>query len=117
MNIIIYLGNGLSEASKNNKNEKSEKNVTKMVISICILYLIGNVPNSISPMLFTIGLDTINYNNYVIFGNILLFSSHGAYFFLYYFTNTKFKNVFNRLFWAVKVEDFHSRTSNSHLNT
>lgn len=73
---------------------KLESKITKFVLIVSLFYLIGNVPNSISPILYIIGVDSIVYDYYVIFGNVILFFSHGSFFFVYYFTNRKFKETF-----------------------
>jgi hypothetical protein len=70
-----------------------------MVIIISSNSLFGNVPNSISSLLFTLNvLGTINYNRYLIFGNFLLFLSHSVHFFIYLYFNRKFKSKFFSLF-------------------
>lgn len=76
---------------------KSEQNVTKMVLVMCAMFLVGNVPNSISPILFTFNVNSVIYSIYVIFGNFMLFISRGSFFFIYYFFNSKFRHVLNNL--------------------
>jgi hypothetical protein len=92
--------------SGNNKNQKSksssssagsERNVTRFVLFMCTTYLIGNLPNSISPILFSVNVPTYLYNIYVVFGNTCLFLSHGSYFFVYLAFNPEFRATFRRL--------------------
>ena len=80
------------------QGNSSESNITAFVLVMCSVYLVGNLPNSISPILFTIGLNSVTYNTYVVFGNFMLFSSHGCYFFIYYIFNRDFRFTFNRIF-------------------
>lgn len=92
------------------KRSKNEQKVTKMVLLMCIFYLVGNVPNSISPILFTIKVDPIFYQDYVIFGNFMLFISRGSYFFIYYYFNQKFYHVYIKLiskfkFWKKALKE------------
>ena len=66
-----------------------------MVLIVSSINLIGNVPNSFASVVFTLNLlDPIQYNNYLIIGNFFLFFSHGLYFFIYYFFNNSFRQVF-----------------------
>lgn len=65
---------------------------------MCLLFLIGNVPNSISPILFTLNVNSLTYSIYVIFGNFMLFISRGSYFFIYYNFNSNFRTVFKCFF-------------------
>lgn len=78
----------------NLKNNKLERKMTKFIMIISLIYLLGNVPNSISPILYIVGVDSILYDYYVIFGNVILFISHGSFFFVYYATNKNFRETF-----------------------
>ncbi|CAF0720134.1 unnamed protein product [Brachionus calyciflorus] len=79
------------------KTKVAEEKVTKMIMLMCMLYLFGNVPNSISPILFTLKYEILAYNKYVIFGNVMLFASRGSYFFVYLYFNKNFKNALIRI--------------------
>nr|QVK45823.1 G protein-coupled receptor [Proales similis] len=70
---------------------KREQRITRMVLTFCVYYLIGNIPNSISPMLFTFGLNAFYYGIYLIFGNFMLFTSHSMSFALYFLFNKHFR--------------------------
>lgn len=74
-------------------NNRSESRVTKFVLVTSLFYLIGNVPSSVSPILYIFGADRLLYENYLIFGNLVLFISHGSFFFIYYFSNNTFKEA------------------------
>jgi hypothetical protein len=96
-----------SKTASNSSNKKqhshrrltNESRVTLMVIIISSNSLFGDVPNSISSLLFTLNvLGPINYNRYLIFGNFLLFLSHSVHFFIYLYFNRKFKSKFFSLF-------------------
>ena len=89
---------GVKKKQENSSNaHHGEVNVTKMVLLMSFFYLIGNVPNSISPILFTANVDSLVYSDYVIFGNFTLFLSHGSSFFLYLFFNKNFYETFIKL--------------------
>ena len=53
-------------------NNRSESRVTKFVLVTSLFYLIGNVPSSVSPILYIFEVDRLLYENYLIFGSILL---------------------------------------------
>lgn len=74
-------------------NNRSESRVTKFVLVTSLFYLIGNVPSSVSPILYIFEVDRLLYENYLIFGNLVLFISHGSFFFIYYFSNNIFKKA------------------------
>jgi hypothetical protein len=76
-----------------------------MVLLMCILYFLGNMPNSISPILFTFNLNMYTYSMYVFFANVILFSSHGSYIFFYYAFNNSFRLVLNRLFKPTAIKN------------
>jgi hypothetical protein len=87
---------GLIEHSSNNsaKNtqRKSELNMTQLVITSCMLYIICNLPNSVSFILSTLKLNnTVFFQYFVTFSNTVLFLYHGLTFFIYFFFNKKFK--------------------------
>ena len=83
--------------SSSNSSRK-ESRVTLMVMIISTNSLLGNVPNSISSLLFTLNLlSSLNYNVYLIFGNFLLFFSHAVHFFIYLGFNGKFR----RRLWSL----------------
>ena len=91
--------NSSNKKQASNRRLTNESRVTLMVIIISSNSLFGNVPNSISSLLFTLNvLGTINYNRYLIFGNFLLFLSHSVHFFIYLYFNRKFKSKFFSLF-------------------
>ncbi len=91
--------NSSNKKQSSNRRLTNESRVTLMVIIISSNSLFGNVPNSISSLLFTLNvLGTINYNRYLIFGNFLLFLSHSVHFFIYLYFNRKFKSKFFSLF-------------------
>jgi len=76
---------------------KSETNLSKLVITLCILYIVCNFPNVTSFILRSLGLNTYLFFSYfVTFSNAVLFVYHGLNFFVYYKFNKKFKNFFVR---------------------
>ena len=88
---VQVKANGKSEGN----NSVKETKVTLMVLIVSSINLVGNVPNSFSPVVFTLNLlNTIDYNIYLIIGNFFLFFSHSLYFFIYYFFNNSFRQVF-----------------------
>lgn len=95
-----------SSILRSKRVKRSEQNSTKMVFIMCILFLVGNVPNSISPILFTASVSFYFYNCFVIFGNFMLFVSRGSFFLIYYNFNENFrliilkflrKNILNKM--------------------
>lgn len=101
---ILAIQTTTEQRQKSNNAEKmtrrssrAEQNVTQMVLIMCTFFLVGNVPNSISPILFTLNVNSLIYNNYVIFGNFMLLVSRGSYFFIYYHFNASFRSVFNKI--------------------
>lgn len=88
----------LNELKIDVKKFKTERNTTKTVLIMCLVFLLGNVPNSISPLLFTFGMDQIEYEIYILFGNFMLYTSRSSYFFIYFFFNDCFRQAFTRMF-------------------
>lgn len=78
---------------------KKHKSLTKLIISQCMLYLIGNIPGAIY---FTVALFTRNHGHNLIIFNIItqfiLFSSYGFDIVLYIIYNEKYRTCFKNLF-------------------
>ena len=93
---------GQIKASNNNaspkttvKNkEKRNNRVTKMVLSMSLNFIVGNLPLSLSPILFQVGVNLTVYSYYGIIANLFAILSHFTSIILYYKFNTKFKEVF-----------------------
>jgi len=82
----------INQSSIKNSQRKSELNMTKLVITSCMLYIICNLPNSVSFILGTLKLNNTNFYQYfVTFSNTVLFLYHGLTFFIYFMFNKKFK--------------------------
>ena len=100
-----YVDTHHGHSSSATKRHIKESRVTLMVIIISSNSLFGNVPNSISSLLFTLEImSSIDYNKYLIFGNFLLFLSHGIHFFIYLFFNKSFKNKFLNMIKCSKIK-------------
>jgi len=88
-----------NRASKNNAHEtnqacrKSEINMSKMVICMCFLFLVCNLPNTVVFVASTLGFDKASFYIYLVTSsNIVLFIYPGLNFFIYYCFNKKFRN-------------------------
>jgi len=78
---------------------KSSRNLTKMVISIDIVFLIGNIPNSIV-FVFSQYVDTTGYFYLTIsaVGNIFLFAAAGSDVLIYCLYNRLYRKFFRKIF-------------------
>jgi hypothetical protein len=88
-----------NRSSKNKANElnqacrKSEINMSKMVICMCFLFVVCNLPNTVVFITTTLGFDKASFYIYLVTSsNIVLFVYHGLNFFIYYWFNKKFRN-------------------------
>ena len=82
-----------STSSRKPKSETGDRNITKMVIYLCFLALIGNFPLALSFVY-----DSFDYNSSLskvltILANSLDAASHSAVFFVYYKFNILFKKT------------------------
>ncbi len=77
---------------------KSSRNLTKMVISIDIVFLIGNIPNSIV-FVFSQYVDTTGYFYLTIsaVGNIFLFATAGSDILIYCLDNRLDRKIFRKI--------------------
>ena len=69
-----------------------------MIISVSMLYFIGNVEDSFASIIELFGVDL--YNDlpfYSVLGNVFLFGSHGFYIFIFYFFDKQYNQLFQRL--------------------
>lgn len=60
---------------------------------MCASFLIGNLPNSIAPILFELKIDYLSYHIYLIVGNFMLFISHSSNFFCIMRLISRLRNV------------------------
>lgn len=109
--IRTRLANNIELNSKTNlKYKRKESRVTKMVLAISLVYLILNLPNSLSNIIFTIGIDAIITSNYLIFNDLFLFISHGCFFFVYFYNNKEFMAKSLELLCSLKETDLIDQT-------
>lgn len=80
------------------KKQKKETRVTKMVLSMSLNYIIGNILASLSPILFQFSVNSTFYGYYGSVTNITSYLSHGSYLFLFYIFNPTFRRVFLETF-------------------
>lgn len=91
-------------------NPKHETRIIKIVLSMSINYLIGNLPNSLSPIMYIIfGNRSIFYRNYAIVAVLIAMASHANYIVLYYIYNPTFKKKILELLHLIR-----SNTNNFH---
>ncbi len=93
----------VDENTLNSKNEsKKRKNqtaITKVYLAMSINFLIGYLPNSITPIIFIIGgSDSLIYNYFNILANIIGYLSHSLYIFLFYYFNNDYRETFKKVF-------------------
>lgn len=75
-----------------------------MIISVSLLYFIGNVEDSLASIIELFGVDL--YDDlplYSIFGNVFLFGSHGLYIFIFYIFDKQYNQLFQKLILRRKV--------------
>ena len=79
--------------------EKRSRNLTMMVITVDVLFLVCNLPNSIV-YVFSQYVDTNGnfYKTISIVGNIFLFAAAGSDIFIYYSFNKHYRKNFKKLF-------------------
>lgn len=84
--------------------EKASRNITYMVISIGILFFIGNAPNSIGFCLLQVRAlkNSTFIKIYAVLANIMLFTSQGLDIFIYYKFNKKYKSIMKQMFSSKK---------------
>jgi len=84
--------------------EKASRNITYMVISIGILFFIGNAPNSIGFCLLQVqSIKTSMFIKvYAVLANIMLFTSQGLDIFIYYKFNKKYKSIIKKFLSSKK---------------
>ena len=75
-----------------------EIRATYIVVIYCLIYFIGDVPNSIAPILYYLGINSKIYEIYIFFGNIALWFTHGSNLILYLCFNNEFKQTFKEIF-------------------
>jgi hypothetical protein len=103
----------VDENTLNSKNEsKKRKNqtaITKVYLAMSINFLIGYLPNSITPIIFIIGgSDSLIYNYFNILANIIGYLSHSLYIFLFYYFNNDYRETFKKsilLFINIKIHE------------
>ncbi|RNA36356.1 hypothetical protein BpHYR1_007041 [Brachionus plicatilis] len=90
------LSNNSTQNNSNSSNSVSEYKFTVMTLIFGSFYLIGNLPNSLAPILF-IFISNDAYMIYLLFGNFVLFSFHSSNFVFFYLFNNDFKTGFHYL--------------------
>ena len=85
------------------KENKAKMNLNKMLITMCFLFLMGNLPLAIVEIEFVyqinIGLDASFSEKFSYFSNTCLFVYHTLDFFIYYIFNRQFRNGFKKVFF------------------
>ena len=70
-----------------------------MILVICVVYLAGNILDLLGFFLANFEPNFYKYQfGFLIATNLLLFLSHGVYFFIYYNFNGTFRKTFLKLF-------------------
>ena len=80
----------------NNKLKRSERNTAFMVIIVSICYTIGRIPIMISFIVRNVYEETNGMRIFKITSVISVILSYDSYFFIYYFTNKNFRNLFTQ---------------------
>ena len=75
-----------------------------MIISVSLLYFMGNLIDSSSDLMNIFGVDLYNgMPIWVVMDNAFLFGSHGLYIFIYYNFDKAYNKLFQRLILRRKV--------------
>ena len=88
----------------NIKTKRKETKATKFALLTSLFYLIGNMPNAITAVIFYAGLGPMQYSIIATFTNTLSLISHSSFFFIYFFTNTTFERNFINIFCVRNVD-------------
>ena len=88
----------------NIKTKRKETKVTRFVLLTSLFYLIGNMPNAITGVIFYASLGPMQYSIIATFTNTLSLISHSSFFFIYFFTNTTFERNFINIFCVRNVD-------------
>lgn len=94
-----YVNNKSSMTRKptNPKSESADKNITKMVICMGFLSLIGNLPLAVVIIYSFLDSSSMLSRILSVIANILDILSHSTFFFVYYRFNVLFKKTFHSL--------------------
>ena len=94
---MVSLGGSRTLKVKKKEGQQTN-NVTFMILVICVIYLVGNILDLFG---FFLGNFEPNFYKYqfgfLIATNLLLFTSHGVYFFIYYNFNGTFRKTFSKV--------------------
>ena len=91
------------KSSRIMSNYRLERRVTLMILCLCLIFLFGHVPD----MLYKIksclhnNYRLVNFNYlpiYLIFANLMSFSTRGLNFFVYFFFNYSFREALKKIF-------------------
>ena len=86
------------EKKSKEAEEVASRNLSLMIISIGILFFIGNAPNSIGFILKQyVNNSSVFYTIYKIIANLTLFTSQGCDIFIYYKFNKQYHKILAKL--------------------
>jgi uncharacterized membrane protein len=93
-----------TKKKSNKKNEeKANRNITLMVITMACTFIIGNFPVVTGVILAEfINTSSVFFIFFAISANIILFTTHGCYIFIYYHYNKVYRDIFAKMFLPKK---------------
>ena len=93
------MASARKEIRRKESQDHVNRNLTLMIISIGILFFLGNAPNSISFIFLQIPsiFNTTFMNIYIVFSNVILFTTQSSDIFIYFKFNKKYKSILMRI--------------------
>ena len=96
-NMSSSLPSTTTNLEKKSNGKSGENKATKLILIMSFFYLLGNLPHSISPILFYFKLAPFSYNLFILLANGLIYFSHGLNILIFYYFNLEFSNELKKV--------------------